>query len=144
MNINETKSNISTLIDTCFDMRNSLYEILDSLEDIEQYQRPVSDRTSRDFHAAIETNYPDAHGTTKDIDGKKSQCPYCGGNLYAEYIQDERYLVKCDTCDPLRIQYIQADTPYKALCYAAVGYMPDTILGAKTAMFGVDKPRSVL
>lgn len=71
-------------------------------------------------------------------------CPYCGHRLWAEYLQDRRYAVKCDGCndthaytgrwDERRIQYVTADGHDDAIkkCGYAQVILPATYLLALT------------
>ena len=73
----------------------------------------VADVYSKAVHKAIEEQQGAQAENHACLFTRDWRCPYCGGRLKVEYIQDERYLVKC-YCRPLRIQYVRATSPDQA------------------------------
>lgn len=73
----------------------------------------VADVHSRAVHDAIEEPQGAQAENHAALFTRDWRCPYCGGSLKVEYIQAERYLVKCG-CRPVRVQYVRAKSPDKA------------------------------
>lgn len=79
----------------------------------------VADVCSRAVHDAIEEQQGAQAENNARLFTRDWRCPHCNSELKVEYIQEERYLVKCG-CRPVRVQYVRADSPDKAA--ARVGF----------------------
>ena len=117
----------STEIDLWEDYENPILEAYDNVEHIIDqirytYGNPIytTSRDDKTVQAEIEQDFiayrERAWHPTSDI----FLCPYCGHRLWAEYIENRRYLVKCAGCndthtyegrwDTRRIHYVTADS----------------------------------
>ncbi|MEW6874960.1 hypothetical protein [Trueperella pyogenes] len=79
----------------------------------------VADIYSRAVHDAIEEKQGAQAENNAACFTREWVCPYCGHDLQVEYIQKERYLVKC-RCKPVRIQYVRATSPDDAAARVGV------------------------
>lgn len=100
------------------DADDLLSELWEKIEDWYWHEKHpthvyVADVCSKAVHKAIEEQQGAQAENHARLFTRDWRCPYCGRALRVEYIQDERYLVKCG-CRPVRIQYVRADSPDKA------------------------------
>ena len=72
---------------------------------------------------AIQAQIEETRHAQKQRSPEDYRCPYCWGTLWVEYIENGRYLVKCDR-EKDRIQYVRAGDPHKAIEKCAMMIRP--------------------
>lgn len=75
----------------------------------------VASRDHPKVHKAIETDYPWMQKHLESIIGHPTPCQTanCDGTLWTEYLEDERYLIKCT--NKCRIIWVHATSPAEAI-----------------------------
>lgn len=105
----------------------------------------VADVYSRAVHDAIEEQQGAQAENHAKLFTRDWRCPYCGGQLRVEYIQAERYLVKCG-CHPVRVQYVRANSPDKAAARVGIplthvyGWPDDNVVGVWWPTDQIEEP----
>lgn len=118
--LTDLKTKLETAIsnDDYFDADELLSALWEKIQDWYWHENHpthvyVADVHSRAVHDAIEEQQGAQAKNHAKLFSRDWRCPYCGSELRVEYVQCERYLVKCG-CRPLRIQYVRATSPDQA------------------------------